>query len=158
MPLIPPASAKVLTGPFQVLHAIHEDGSIALEVVGQQDPRRRVGQLDHRNASAHAVDREDEPATKDVREVGHVRRHVAAGHVDVVEPVEHDGRVRLDRSGQIGGGCQPPELASTMRAAANATSSRHGAATNWTPIGSPSADDPPRTTTAGQPVRLWMSL
>ena len=43
--------------------------------------------------------------------------------------------------------------------AAKATSSRHGRATSWTPIGSGSSDDqPPRTTTEGQPVRLWTSL
>ena len=31
-------------------------------------------------------------------------------------------------------------------------------ATSWTPIGRPSGDVPPRTTAAGQPVRLWTSL
>ncbi len=59
---------------------------------------------------------------------------------------------------QIGGGCQPPDAASTTAAAASARSSRHGRATSWTPIGRPSGDVPPRTTAAGQPVRLCRSL
>lgn len=52
------------------------------------------------------------------------------------------------------GACQPPVTLSISRATANATSSRHGLATTWTPIGSPSLEVPPRTTTAGHPVRL----
>ena len=74
-------------------------------------------------------------------------------------PAELVGRSRERRGrAQIGGRCQPPEAASTTAAAASATSSRHGCATSCTPIGRPSGDVPPRTTTAGQPVRLWTSL
>src|SRR4029079_13714277 len=61
-----------------------------------------------------------------------------------------------DRRGGVGG--HPPDTASTPRAPASATSSRQGCATSWTPMGSPSFEVPPRTTTAGQPVRLWTSL
>lgn len=47
------------------------------------------------------------------------------------------------------GGTQPPVASSTIRAAASATSSRHGRPTSCTPHGSPSGVAPARTTTAG---------
>jgi hypothetical protein len=56
--------------------------------------------------------------------------------------------------GHSGGRCQPPSASSKYCATARATSSRQGRATICTPRGNPSGDVPPRTTAAGQPVRL----
>ena len=55
---------------------------------------------------------------------------------------------------QSGGADQPPSACSTTPAAASATSSRHGRATSWTPIGRPSAEVEQRTVAAGQPETL----
>lgn len=54
--------------------------------------------------------------------------------------------------------CHPPSAVLTAFVIARARSSRHGPAITCTPIGIPSGDVPARTTTAGQPVRLWLGI
>ena len=73
-------------------------------------------------------------------------------------PVRMARRSGRPSPGQIGGACQPPVASSITAARASATSSRHGCATIWTPIGKPSGDVPPRTTAAGRPLRLWAAV
>lgn len=46
-------------------------------------------QLDHGDACAHRVDRNDEAPAEDVGEIGDVDGDIATGHVDVVELFEH---------------------------------------------------------------------
>ena len=89
VPLVPSTRAELIGGRFEVGDPIDEDRPVALEMVGQQDARRSVGQVDHRHPGAHPVDREDDAATEDVGEVRHVGRDVATGHVHVVERLEH---------------------------------------------------------------------
>ena len=60
------------------------------------------------------------------------------------ETLDYIGREGLLPDGYMGGGANPPI----------ADSSRSATASTWTPIGSPSGEVPPRTTTPGQPVAL----
>src|SRR5207302_10464992 len=69
----------------QVVHAIYVDGPLALEVVGEQDVRRAVRQLDHRHARAHSLDRKRKSPTDHLREETSVSRHVVARRVEIVE-------------------------------------------------------------------------
>jgi len=69
----------------QVVDTIDVDRAVALEVIREQDVRRPVGQLDHRHARAHALDRERELAAKHVGEELRVRGDVIGRGVQIVE-------------------------------------------------------------------------
>ena len=58
---------------------------------GEEDSRRPLGELDHRDAGAHPLDSEDEPRAEHLGEMADVVGNIAARHVDEVELVEeHD--------------------------------------------------------------------
>src|SRR6187200_2604157 len=85
-----PASRLELGGRgVEIGDAVEQDGYVALKMAGEQESWRRIGQRHHRDARAHAVDREDESRTEHVGEELDVRRDILARHVVVVEVLEH---------------------------------------------------------------------
>src|SRR5437879_4829977 len=54
----------------QVRDAVYKDGRIALNVVREEEQRRRWRQLDGGNPGAHAFDGKTEPAAEHVDEIG----------------------------------------------------------------------------------------
>ena len=86
-----PTPAPTLEGVerlVQIGDAIHEHRPIALQVIGQQDERRIVAQLDGRHPRPHRVDREHHSATEDLAEPPEILGDVAAGDVEEVERAE----------------------------------------------------------------------
>src|SRR3954452_18942316 len=57
-------------------------------MVGQEQRRRALGQLEHGHPRPEGLDREDQPRAELVHEPSHVGRGVAARHVDEVEALE----------------------------------------------------------------------
>lgn len=85
---LPATTLELCQRPFEIAHPEDQNGTLALEVIGEQEVRRLLRELDHRDASAHSFDREDDPSPKDVGEVLAIGGDVAARHVDEVEPFE----------------------------------------------------------------------
>jgi nitroreductase len=84
-PSLPAAPLQRSQRLAEVVDAIHENWLLALDVVGQQDAGRRLGQLDHRDPRSGVVDGKHEPAAKHPAEEGGVGRHVATGHVHEIQ-------------------------------------------------------------------------
>ena len=79
VPALPAPPLERLERGVVVSDPVDKDRPIALEMVGEQDARRPLRQLDHRHPGPHPVDREDEAAAQRLGEVAHVRRDVATG-------------------------------------------------------------------------------
>src|SRR5260370_27603306 len=69
----------------EVGHAIDEDRAVAFQVIGQQDVRRSVGELDLRHPRAHALDGKRHPSAKNFTEVPRVGGDLAAASVEIFE-------------------------------------------------------------------------
>ena len=91
--------------PAQVVDPVDVDRAITFEVVGQQDVRRTVGELDHRHPRAHSLDCKRKPATQDLCEQAGVGRDVCARRVEVVEL---EKRIRFWRSRRSSQGARHP--------------------------------------------------
>ena len=72
----------------EIVDAEHGDGAFALQMVGKQDERRALGQLDRRYACPHAVDREANASTEHVFEDDEVGGDVATRRVQEVQGKE----------------------------------------------------------------------
>src|SRR5260370_30022288 len=86
--LFPATFLQFAHGLVEVAHTIDEDRAVAFQVIGQEDVRRPVRELDLRHPRAHAFDTESEPAPEHLGEVARVGRDVAAGCVEIVELLE----------------------------------------------------------------------
>src|SRR2546423_15368940 len=91
---VPALVRELLHRLLQVAHAVHEDWSRPVDVIREQEQGRRWRQFERRDASTHALDREPQPATQHLGEIGKVSLDVAAGMVDEVQrfkrrPVSH---------------------------------------------------------------------
>src|SRR5260370_6531160 len=86
--LFPASFLQLAHGRVEVGRAIDEDRAVAFQVIGQQDVRRSVGELDFRHPRAHAVDGKRHPSAKNCAEVPRVGGDVAAGCVEIVELLE----------------------------------------------------------------------
>ena len=84
----PASRAQSLGLGSEVGDTVDEDGALALDVVGEQEPRWGRGQLHHGHPSAHRLDGEHDPSTEDIGQVGEVGGHVPARLVEVVEGLE----------------------------------------------------------------------
>src|SRR5712692_521555 len=69
----------------QVVDAVDVDRAVTLEVVGQQDVRWALGQLDHRHARTHALDGKCKSGPQYLCENPNIGGDVAARRVEVVE-------------------------------------------------------------------------
>ena len=84
----PPVSLEFGEGPVEVDHAVHEEGALPLEVVGQEHEGRARRELDGRDLGARVLDREDHATAEDLREEGDVGGDVPARGVQEVERLE----------------------------------------------------------------------
>ena len=117
-----PAAGSQLGGRSrQVGNAVDQDRRVAGQVIGQEDRGSRLGQLDHRDLRAHALDREDQPATEDIGEVAEIDRDITTRHVHVIEPFE-------PHPASIGEGLRRPGL---RRRPPMARAPPRAAATSW---------------------------
>ncbi|TMK36858.1 MAG: hypothetical protein E6G58_04895 [Actinobacteria bacterium] len=89
---------------MEVVDAEHGDRAFALQVIGEQDERRALGELDGCDPRAHPVDRETNASAEDIFEDGEVGGDVAAGRVQEVQRQEkrprHEKVSRSDSSGR----------------------------------------------------------
>ena len=85
----PAMRAKLRGGAFEVGDAIDEHWGLAMQVAGEEHPRRSLRQLDHRDTGPHGVDREHEPGPERFGEVRDICSDIPARHVHVVELLEH---------------------------------------------------------------------
>ncbi len=86
------AAFQLGDGLIEVRNAVDEDGPVAREVTREQQRRRIRAQAHHRHACPECLNREHQLRTQSVGERLHLGRHVAAGEVDEIEPVEHGRR------------------------------------------------------------------
>ena len=76
-------------------HPVDEDRPISLEVVGQQDEGRVLGEPDGGDPRPHRIDREHHFAAEDLAEEREIFGHVTARHVQEVEAFEGSAAARL---------------------------------------------------------------
>jgi len=97
--------AERADGRREIRDAVDVDRPFAFDVARQQDLRRAIGQVQEHGLDTAVLDREDDPGTERIDEVGHVARDITTRGVEEVELLEPDGGGHGDR-------VRPPGLAS----------------------------------------------
>ena len=90
---LPAASLEIGDGAVQVPYPVDEDRPFSLQVVGEEDERRRIRQPERRDPGSHPFDGEHHLGAEDVVEVRKVAGHVLAGGVQKVELFEQIPRL-----------------------------------------------------------------
>ena len=78
-------------------HPIYHDRAVALDMTGEEHPRRSLGQLEQGGLDAAILDREHDASPEPVHEVDHVGGNVATWRVQEIEGLERDRLGHVDR-------------------------------------------------------------
>src|SRR5260370_22035040 len=88
--LFPPSLLQLAHRTVEVFDPGDENRPLALEVVGEQNVRRPIGELDLRDPRAHSLDCERQPATEHASEVLRIGGDVGTGRVEIVDLYERE--------------------------------------------------------------------